>query len=87
LSARAAAAGIQVVAETHSDHFLDGVRIEVRESRLEPSSVAIHYFERRGAEAQVVSPEIDKDGRLSQWPEGFFDQHEENLSRLIAPAG
>jgi predicted ATPase len=87
LSARAAAAGIQVIAETHSDHFLDGVRIEVREKRLEPSSVAIHYFERRGAEAQVVSPEIDGDGRLSEWPEGFFDQHEENLSRLIAPTG
>jgi len=32
------------------------------------------------------NPTIDADGRLSFWPEGFFDQHEENLARLLAPS-
>ena len=85
LAVRAAMAGVQVVVETHSDHFLDGVRIAVRNGLLPPEDVAIHYFERRGARSTVTSPEINKDGRLSSWPAGFFDQHEDNLARLLAP--
>lgn len=87
LAARAAAAGVQVIAETHSDHFVDGARIEVREGTLKPIDAAFHYFERDGAEAQVISPEIDENGILSDWPAGFFDQREENLIRLLAPRG
>lgn len=85
LAARAAAAGVQVIAETHSDHFMDGVRIDIREGILKPINAAFHYFERDGAEARVISPEIDEDGILSDWPTGFFDQRDENLVRLLAP--
>jgi predicted ATPase len=85
LAARAAAAGVQVIIETHSDHLLDGVRIDVRNRRIAPDGVRIHYFERDGAEAIVKSPDIDAEGRLSDWPKGFFDQHDENLIELLAP--
>ena len=85
LAARAAKAGVQAFVETHSDHFMDGVRIAVRDGLIEPSDVAFHYFERDGNRSVVSSPQVDKDGRLSEWPEGFFDQHEENLARLLAP--
>lgn len=87
LAARAASAGVQLLIETHSDHFLDGVRIAVRDGRLPPSSVAIHYFERTSGSATVSSPVLDKEGRLSRWPVGFFDQHEENLVRLLSSRG
>lgn len=85
LTARAALAGVQVIVETHSDHFLDGVRIAVRDGLLSPGDVAIHYFERQGGRSTVTSPEVDQDGRLSSWPVGFFDQHEDNLARLLTP--
>lgn len=85
LAVRASLAGVQVIVETHSDHFLDGVRIAVREAIVTPDKIAIHYFQREGTRARVSSPLIDISGRLSFWPEGFFDQHEENLSRLLAP--
>ena len=85
LAARAANEGVQVLVETHSDHFIDGIRIAVREGILTPKDTAFHYFERRGSEALVKSPKVDSDGRLSEWPVGFFDQYEENLSRLIDP--
>ena len=71
--------------ETHSDHFMDGVRIAVRDGLIAPADAAIHYFERDGGHTVVSSPEIDADGRLSHWPGGFFDQHDENLARLLAP--
>lgn len=86
LAVRAAMAGTQVIAETHSDHFMDGVRIAVRDGLISPEDAVFHYFERGDDGAAVVSsPRIDRDGRLSEWPAGFFDQHEENLARLLAP--
>ena len=85
LAVRASLAGVQVIAETHSDHFIDGVRIAVRDGLIQPDDVAIHYFERDGGKTVVTSPQLDPDGRLSSWPAGFFDQHEENLARLLAP--
>lgn len=86
LAARAAAAGVQVVIETHSDHFLDGVRIAVRNRVIDPADACIHYFTRHGAEAAVITPELRADGSLTEWPSGFFDERDENLIRLLAPA-
>ncbi len=85
LAVRASLAGVQVIVETHSDHFMDGVRIAVRDGLISPDNTAIHYFERPDGETVVTSPQIDEDGRLSTWPVGFFDQHEENLEKLLAP--
>ena len=85
LAARAVCAGIQVIAETHSDHFMDGVRIAVRTGLIDPATTSFHYFERSGNNTTVSSPKINADGRLSHWPSGFFDQHDANLAKLIAP--
>lgn len=85
ITVRAALAGVQVIVETHSDHFIDGIRIAVREGLIKPDATAFHYFDRKGGKVAVSSPEVDTDGRLSSWPPGFFDQHEENLVKLLAP--
>ena len=85
LAVRASMAGVQIIVETHSDHFMDGIRIAVRDGLIPPVGVVFHYFERTDGETIVSSPQIDADGRLSMWPSGFFDQHEENLAKLLAP--
>ena len=84
-ASRASVAGVQVFVETHSDHFMDGVRIAVRDGILQPEDARFHFFERDGNRSVITSPEIDVDGRLSRWPTGFFDQHEMNLVRLLQP--
>ncbi len=83
--ARAAEAGIQVVLETHSDHILNGIRIAVKEKVIAPDAVAVHFFDRdpHRQHSRRVSPNIDIDGRLDQWPEGFFDEWEKGLSALL----
>ncbi len=85
LAALTSRAGVQVIIETHSDHFLDGVRLAVKENLCEPDDIAIHFFTRFGPEAAVISPDVLEDGRLSEWPEGFFDQRDDNLARLLSP--
>ena len=83
LAARAVASGAQVILETHSDHVLNGVRLAVHDEILGPDEVVIHYFERNGLEVRVTTPMLSGNGQLDIWPDGFFDQHERNLSRLI----
>lgn len=85
LAAKAAAAGAQVILETHSDHILDGIRLAVRNAIIEPEKTILHYFQRKDVTVQVKTPVIREDGRLDSWPDGFFDQHERNLADLIAP--
>lgn len=87
LLARAAAAGVQIIVETHSDHVLNGVRRAVRDSIVESERVAIHFFRPRGRGTegglpQVVSPTLLADGTIDHWPEGFFDQIETDLGYL-----
>lgn len=85
LCARAAAAGVQVIIETHSDHVLDGCRLAVRDRVLERDDAVFHYLQQVDGRALRISPTIDNEGRLSEWPEGFFDQHRRNAARLARP--
>ncbi|PVY31757.1 AAA family ATPase [Williamsia muralis] len=82
LCARAAAAGVQVVIETHSDHVLDGARLAVRDGIIDAGDVSIHYFSTDLGRSIIESPTIDANGRLSDWPPGFFDQHRRSAARL-----
>ncbi|MER9546122.1 DUF3696 domain-containing protein [Mesorhizobium sp. M0437] len=81
LCARAAAAGVQVIIETHSDHVLDGARLMVKNGVLSREDVVFHYLHLSGGRAVRRSPVIDDEGRLSEWPEGFFDQHRKNTAQ------
>lgn len=91
LLALAASCGVQVVIETHSDHVLNGIRLAVHGGKLDPKDVQLHYFERKEKDGQayteVVSPHIDRKGRIDQWPEGFFDEWDKSLEALLGPAG
>jgi len=82
--ARVAAAGVQVVVETHSDHVLNGIRRAVRTQMLSSRDVAIHYFRPRGAPEtpQVETLAVRGDGGVESWPDGFFDQYERDLGEL-----
>lgn len=92
--ALAASGGIQVVVETHSDHVLNGVRLVVHKGQLDPAKVALHFFERGVAhdvggdrpEHRVVSPRIDRRGRIDQRPDGFFDEWDKSLRELLKPS-
>jgi len=87
LIARAGAAGVQVIVETHSDHLVNGVRLAVKDKLIAANHVTFNYFTRRDdgdrIVHEVVSPRIDADGRLDQWPDGFFDQWDLALERLL----
>ena len=81
-----AAAGVQVILETHSDHVLNGIRRAVKRSALSPEGVALHFFQPRKDDdesaAQVRSPVLDRDGNIDSWPDGFFDQFDKDMNHF-----
>jgi predicted ATPase len=81
LIAQAAAQGVQIILETHSDHVLNGIRLAVHGGNLDPDAVRLHFFQSNG----VVSPRMNRKGRISEWPEGFFDEWDNSLAALLQP--
>jgi predicted ATPase len=78
--ARVAGSGVQVIMETHSDHVLNGARLAVAHDRaLAAQDMITHYFDHD----RVLPIDINESGELSHWPEGFFDQIENDLGRLV----
>ena len=78
-----AAAGVQLLVETHSDHVLNGARLAVRDGVVRAEDLSLLFFAGTSAHGHgVTSPRIDHEGRIDEWPEGFFDQGEKDVSRL-----
>jgi len=83
LIAHFAAAGVQIIVETHSDHLLNGIRLAVKDGVLSSHQLRVHFFAGSSATGHGVSSlNIDREGRIDNWPEGFFDQSEKDLARL-----
>ena len=85
-----ASKGLQVIMETHSDHILNGIRLCAKHNMIDPDIVRLYYFSRKKADTEEYSsiPVIDnpvlyKDGRLSFWPEGFFDEWDRAIDELF----
>lgn len=91
LIARAAQGGVQIILETHSVHVLNGIRLSAKNSVLKPDKVRLFYFERRIKEEKnekIVFPVIQKpilwkDGRLSFWPDVFFDEWDKAIDEML----
>ena len=87
LVARCASDGVQIIVESHSDHFLNGIRLAVKTSsqKLKGEDVALHLFTRdqSSGEIWVQTPALLDNGRLSNWPDGFFTQWGKSIDALL----
>lgn len=89
LLSRAASGGVQIILETHSDHVMNGVRVAVHEGLISPDAAAFLYF-RWDPKSEEGTPTVrrvsmDRDGRVEDWPEGFFDEMDHSLEILLTP--
>jgi predicted ATPase len=87
LAALAASTGAQIIIETHSDHVINGIRVATKQKKILPENISMYYFERNHDDKERYSNinkmNIDSDGRLDFWPEGFMDEWDKNLMELI----
>ena len=63
----------QLVVETHSDHLLDRVRMDVRDgaAALKPADVSILYFERGDLDVRIHSLRLDEQGNVRGAPPSY----------------
>lgn len=80
--ALAAVNGVQVVLETHSEHIVDGCRIQIAKEK-QCENMKILFFEKRNNKSICKNINIQDDGELEEWPEGFFDQKRTDLRELL----
>lgn len=86
LIAMAGEGGVQIFVETHSDHVLNGIRLAVKQGKIENKNVKLNFFYKDiedGYKHKCISPVIQTDGRLDIWPEGFFDEWDKAVFELF----
>ena len=92
LLALCAQSGVQLFVETHSDHIINGVRVAVKKKQIDRHNVAISFFNRVSTDSSAPIYEqysvcdtinIDDNGELSSYPEGFLDEWNKQLLELL----
>ena len=85
LFCQTAAAGRQLVIETHSDYIIDRVRMDVRDGKtdLKPEDVSILYFEPGDLSVKIHSIRIDQMGNVINAPPGYRQFFMQEIRRSI----
>ena len=73
---------VQIFIETHSEHIINSVRLcSLKEnSPITHEDVKIYFFDK---DYSVYPLAMDEQGQISEWPSGFFDQQEIDLSNIL----
>ena len=85
LLGQVAADGRQLIVETHSDHLIDRVRMDVRDNAtdLKPDDVSLLYFERDGLDVRIHSLGFDEMGNVLNAPPGYRRFFLEEVNRSL----
>lgn len=80
-----AAKGQQLIVETHSDHLMDRIRMDVRDakSELKPDDVSLLYFEREGLDVKIRSLCFDENGNVLGAPSNYRRFFLEEVNRSL----
>jgi predicted ATPase len=78
---------IQLIIESHSEHFLNRLQRRIAEGVLDPKEVAIYFCKRNSAdgEAELEPLTLNIYGEIENWPEDFFgDEMADLTARTLA---
>lgn len=74
--------GTQVIIETHSEHVINGARIQMAKMKKN-EALLINFFSEYENGIKVEGITCNEYGQLSSWPPGFFDQEQKDLRELL----
>ena len=75
----------QLIVETHSDHLLDRVRMDIRDRRgnLKPDDISILFFERNELDVSIHSIRLDDRGNVLDAPPDYRSFFMEETTRSL----
>lgn len=60
------------IIETHSDYFVDRIRMDIRDGNvINQNDIRILYFSRNGSQVDCIELELDKNGNYKEVPENY----------------
>lgn len=71
---------VQLIVESHSEHFLNRLQRRVAEGVIAPDDVAIYFCKRSGKFAELEPLRLDLYGDIENWPEHFFGNEMEDVA-------
>lgn len=89
MMAQAAANGVQIILETHSDHILNSLRLARKKGIISKDDINIIFVQRdfetdNGIDVTFKDEiQITDNGKLTARPEKFFDSWDDVLTKLI----
>lgn len=76
---------VQLIIESHSEHFLNRLQRRIAEGELAPEDVAIYFCKRAGAATELEPLNVNLYGDIENWPENFFgDEMADLTARTLA---
>jgi predicted ATPase len=76
---------VQLIVESHSEHFLTRLQRRIAEDVIKPSEVAIYFCRNNEGGALLESLDLNLFGEIRNWPENFFgDQMGDLSARALA---
>lgn len=65
---------VKFIIETHSETIVNGIGNRIYKKKIDKDDVNIVVFNRNGKSSSVNPMSYDNEGRLINWPYGFFDE-------------
>ena len=79
----------QCIVETHSEYFVDRLRFRIAAASPENelnSQAKIYFVEKPSQGSLFQEVVINEYGAISDWPEGFFDQSQQQAEEILGAA-
>jgi predicted ATPase len=79
----------QCLVETHSEYLIDRLRFRIASSPLNDNleqNAKIYFVEKPAQETKFREVTINEYGAISDWPEGFFDQSQQQAEAILTAA-
>jgi predicted ATPase len=76
---------VQLIVESHSEHFLNRLQRRIAEGVIRPEEVAVHFCTKGGEATEMQPLELNLYGDIANWPENFFgDEMADLTARTVA---
>lgn len=76
---------VQLIVESHSEHFLNRLQRRVAEGVVKPQDVAVYFCRRAGSATELEPLRLNLFGEIENWPENFFgDEMADIAGRTLA---
>ena len=78
--------GKQCILETHSEYLINRIRFRIAaasDQNLWKEAVKVYFVERPTADSKFREVEINEYGAILEWPEGFFDQSQQEAEAIL----